>query len=73
MSVIFQILIAVSYTELVDNGTTRIILGHLSKENNMPELAFQTTKSALDCSGAVQFKDYILKVAGSDIIETVVL
>lgn len=60
-------------TELVDNGTTRIILGHLSKENNMPELAFQTTKSALDCVGAVQFKDYILKVAGSDIIETVVL
>ena len=45
----------------------------MSKENNMPELAFQTTKSALDCSGAVQFKDYILKVAGSDIIETVVL
>ncbi len=60
-------------TELVNNGTTRIVLGHLSKENNMPELAFQTTKSALDCAGAVQFKDYILKVAGSDDIETVVL
>jgi phosphoribosyl 1,2-cyclic phosphodiesterase len=59
--------------ELVQNGTTRIVLGHLSKENNIPELAFQTTKSALDCIGAVQFKDYILKVAGSDNIETVVL
>ena len=44
-------------TELVQNGTTRIVLGHLSKENNIPELAFQTTKSALDCIGAVQFKD----------------
>ena len=60
-------------TDLVNNGTTRIILGHLSKENNIPELAFQTTKSALDCAGAVQFRDYILKVAGSDMIETVVL
>lgn len=60
-------------SELVENGTTRVILGHLSKENNIPELAFQTTKSALDCAGAVQFKDYILKVAGSDEVETVVL
>lgn len=60
-------------TELVKNGTTRIILGHLSKENNLPELAFQTSKSALDCAGAVQFKDYILKVAGGPELETVVL
>lgn len=60
-------------TELVENGTTRILLGHLSKENNIPELAFQTTKSALDCAGAVQFRDYILKVAGGDEVETVVL
>ena len=60
-------------TELVENGTTRVVLGHLSKENNMPELAFQTTKAALDCAGAVNNKDYILKVAGSDAVETVVL
>lgn len=60
-------------TELVKNGTTRIVLGHLSKENNIPELAFQTSKSALDCAGAVQFRDYILSVAGDSEIETVVL
>lgn len=60
-------------TELVQNGTTRVLLGHLSKENNIPELAFQTSKSALDCAGAVQFKDYILKVVGDSEIETVVL
>lgn len=60
-------------TELVKNGTTRIILGHLSKENNIPELAFQTSKAALDCAGAVQFRDYILKVAGSPEPELVVL
>lgn len=60
-------------TELVRNGTTRIMLGHLSKENNIPELAYQTTKSALDCEGAVQFRDYILKVVGGDTAEMVVL
>ncbi len=60
-------------TELVASGTTRVILGHLSKENNIPELAFQTTKSALDCAGAVNNRDYILKVAGSEAVETVVL
>lgn len=60
-------------TDLVKNGTTRIVLGHLSKENNIPELAFQTSKSALDCVGAVQFRDYILSVAGYSEIETVVL
>ena len=60
-------------SELVKNGTTRLVLGHLSKENNLPELAFQTTKAALDMAGAVQFRDYILKVAGGPEAETVVL
>lgn len=60
-------------SELVKNGTTRIFLGHLSKENNIPSLAFQTTKSALDMEGAVEFRDYILKVAGGAQTETVVL
>lgn len=60
-------------TELVKNGTTRIVLGHLSKENNMPELAFQTTKSALDMINAVHYSDYILKVAGGAEPEMVVL
>ena len=60
-------------TELVKNGTTRIFLGHLSKENNLPDLAFQTTKSALDCVGAVHMRDYILKIAGTGEAETVVL
>lgn len=60
-------------SELVRNGTTRIVLGHLSKENNMPELAFQTTKAALDMAGAVHYSDYILKVAGSSEPEMAVL
>ena len=51
-------------TGLVTGGTTRIYLGHLSRQNNIPELAFQTSKSSLDCAGAVENRDYILKVAG---------
>lgn len=59
--------------ELVKSGTTRLVLGHLSRENNIPELAFQTSKSALDCAGAVEYRDYLLQVAGSDKSEMVVL
>ena len=49
--------------ELVENGTTRLILGHLSRENNQPVLAYQTTKAELDILGAVENRDYVLKVA----------
>jgi phosphoribosyl 1,2-cyclic phosphodiesterase len=49
--------------ELIENGTTRLILGHLSKENNEPSLAYQTTKAELDIIGATEGRDYILKVA----------
>ena len=37
--------------ELACNGTQRILLGHLSKENNFPELAMQTTVNALREAG----------------------
>lgn len=49
--------------DLVAGGTSKLILGHLSKENNIPSLAYQTTKSALDIMGAKENEDYILKVA----------
>lgn len=47
--------------ELISNGTTRIILGHLSQENNTPYLAEKTVTE-----GLVAFRrnsDYILEVA----------
>ena len=34
--------------KLADNGTSHIILGHLSRENNSPARAFQTVKTALE-------------------------
>lgn len=44
-------------------GTTRIVLGHLSGENNMPILAKETTTCELNLSGAVEGIDYELFVA----------
>jgi len=58
--------------ELVENGTTRLFLGHLSKDNNIPELAYQTSRSALECAGATEYLDYILKIAGDENPEMVV-
>ena len=33
---------------LAGNGTKTIILGHLSRENNFPEMAYQTVKNILE-------------------------
>lgn len=49
--------------KLINSGTTRIVLGHLSEQNNMPVLAYQTTFAALEETGARADSDYILKVA----------
>ncbi len=49
--------------ELVSKGTARIYLGHLSEENNFPDLAFQTSLAAItQKTGAVCGRDYILEV-----------
>ena len=58
-------------TRLVENGTTRLVLGHLSKENNMPELAFQTSYAALETMGAKEGSDYMMYVAGQDCREVI--
>ena len=51
---------------LIDNGTARITLGHLSKENNNPSLAEQTTFDKLSAHGAKRGLDYELSVAPYD-------
>ncbi len=48
---------------LLDSGTTRFILGHLSQQNNIPMLAKATAEAALMSVGAENGKDYILTVA----------
>lgn len=49
--------------KLAMNGAEHILLGHLSSENNYPDLAFQTTKSVMDSAGVLLDKDYTLTVA----------
>ena len=48
---------------LLQNGTRRFILGHLSQKNNTPLIARATAEAALMDLGAQSGKDYILSVA----------
>lgn len=52
--------------KLMESGTTRFILGHLSKENNIPSLAYETTHAAMTMAGAKENIDYLLTVAGNN-------
>lgn len=53
---------AKTVTELLKKGTTRFFLGHLSTENNFPDLAYQESYAALTEAGAVLSRDYLLEV-----------
>ena len=49
--------------ELVSKGTVRIYLGHLSQDNNFPDLAYQTNLSAIrEKTGAVVGRDFLMEV-----------
>jgi len=54
---------AETVTKLLDGGTTRFFLAHLSRENNMPVLAYEATRSAMTVTGAREGFDYLLSVA----------
>ncbi len=49
-------------TELLESGTRQILLGHLSNQNNLPELAYRTSADQLLAAGAVK-GDILLRVA----------
>ncbi len=48
---------------LVENGTKHLVLAHLSRENNTPEIAKRTIKSGLMSAGFNEDVDYTLAVA----------
>ncbi len=50
-------------TALVNRGTTHVVLAHLSRDNNTPQLAHDTTVDKLLDIGALKNRDYILNVA----------
>lgn len=49
--------------ELLKSGTKRIILGHISKNNNIPMLALTAARDSLLSIGAKENEDYILLAA----------
>ncbi len=49
--------------ELIKSGTSHIMLGHLSQENNTPTSAYTTTKNYLEENGVILDKDATLSVA----------
>ncbi len=58
---------------LINKGTTHFVLAHLSRENNTPQLAFDTSVTALKEMGALNGRDYILKVADPDNTDGLIL
>lgn len=55
--------------ELVKAGTTRLVLAHLSQENNMPDVARQTTLCALQEAGFKENVDFRLGVSPQENFE----
>lgn len=53
-------------SNFVRNGTTRIILAHLSAQNNIPQLAYITSQNALSEAGMVEKEDFLLEIAPSE-------
>jgi len=57
---------------MAEQGTRYFVLGHLSRENNFPELAYQTTLNALVEKGIEVGKEVSLEVAARDHAGTVI-
>jgi phosphoribosyl 1,2-cyclic phosphodiesterase len=57
---------------LVNKGTTHFVLAHLSRENNTPHLAYDTSVTALRDMGALENRDYILKVAEPENVDGII-
>lgn len=57
---------ALTARDLVQSGTKTVILGHISQENNYPELVYQTTKLCLESHGIKVGEAVTLLVAKRD-------
>jgi len=49
--------------ELLDMNVKHLVLGHLSRENNRPDIAYARTHAELKRLGAAEGRDYTLSVA----------
>ncbi len=50
-------------TKLAFSGSSRFVLGHISRENNMPEIAYQTTLQSISEKGLKIKQDFELETA----------
>ena len=57
---------AVELAELVKGGTLRLMLGHLSEQNNTPGIAIRTSAAELERAGLKYNSDYTLDVAPAE-------
>ncbi len=57
--------------ELINEGTESILLAHLSKENNFPELAYETSKGVLASNDIVVGQDVKLDVLSRNDVSNV--
>ncbi len=57
----------------INTGTTRVVLGHLSRDNNTVSAALECTSTALGAMGAVEGLDYTLQVAPVGVGERMVI
>lgn len=60
-------------TALINKGTTRFVLAHLSRENNLPSLAFDSAETAMLQMGARLNRDYLLSVAEPENSKSIVV
>lgn len=54
---------AAALPQFVEAGLTRIILGHLSEENNLPSVALSEAMRSLTAAGMAADSDYLIDVA----------
>lgn len=52
--------------DLIRQRTTRVFLGHLSRENNLPALAYAASAAVLTEQGFMENRDYVLQVAAPE-------
>ncbi len=64
---------AKTLVDLLHSGTTKFMLGHLSEQNNLPQLAMKSALDELIKTGSELNRDYILSVASAqctgDVVE----
>lgn len=64
---------AAELCELVRSGTLRLMLGHLSEQNNTPEIALRTSAAELSRAGMKLNSDFTLEVApGNPTVKSVI-